>query len=428
MSEVRILSPRLWLPTMSENYDNSINASHSQPPAIYPTLRLKPGRNASILNRHPWIFSGALTRPTNEIPSGSIVHVVDPTGTIVATGAWSPRSLIAVRVFAFAEAVIDAAWIRARIAEADNRRRILGLGPDTDTTGYRVVFGESDRLPGLVVDRYEDVLVIQLANAGMERLHNCVVDCLIDLFHPRAIYERSDLPSRHEEGLESRTGVCYGKHPGLVEFREHGRRCLADVANGQKTGFYLDQRDLRYQIMPLAAGRRALDVFSFSGATGLAALIGGATTVDFVDTSQSAIDLCLQQAALNGIAESRFQCHATDAFQWVSSRQHPEYDLVMLDPPALIKSQKHLASGHKAYHFLNRAALRLVKDGGMFVTSSCSAFFNEANMAMTLRRAGEQAGVTMSILRVIRQSPDHPLSLNFPEAAYLKSFICHVCR
>ncbi len=383
---------------------------------------------ASVANSHPWIFSGALEKPDTPIENGDVVSVCDHEGGIVATGAYSKQSMIAVRVLEFADIEIGRDWLTRKIRLADQRRQLLGYGPGTDTTGYRVVFGESDNLPGLVVDRYNDVLVIQIAIAGMEKLRDDIIAALTDIFNPSCIYERSDLPNRTEEGLESKTGLCVGQMAEVVEFLEHGITYMADIATGQKTGFYLDQKDLRREIRRLASGRRVLDLFSYTGACGIAALAEGGLSAHFVDASQSALTLCRRQAVRNGIDVSNLTCDEADVFQWLSVRSRPEYDLIMLDPPALIKSKRHIDAGSKAYHFLNRAALRLVNDGGIFVTSSCSAFFPEAEMAAMLRRAAEQADVELSLLKIVRQSPDHPLSLAFPEAAYLKSFICQVRR
>lgn len=394
---------------------------------MYPELRLKLNRTASLVNRHPWIFSGALERIPEGVADGDLVSIGDGAGGTGAVGTFASHSLISVRVFHFGLAVIDKAWIRRRIQEADQRRRLMGFG-GADLSGYRVVFGESDRLPGIVIDRYGDVFVIQLATTGAERFRPIIVECLVELFSATAIYERSDLPSRTEEKLPAVTGLLYGELPPSVEFWEYGRSCLADVADGQKTGFFLDQRDLRQEIFQLANGRKAVDLFSYTGACALAALAGGAASVHCVDSSERALPFCVRHASINGIEPSRVTVETADVFQWVATRSKPEYDLIMLDPPALIKSRRHYEAGRKGYHFLNRAALRLLKDGGVLVTSSCSAFFTEEDLMVTLRRGADQAGVEISLLKTIRQSPDHPLSLHFPEAAYLKAFACLVSR
>ncbi len=395
---------------------------------MYPEFVLKERHSASIENRHPWIFSGNLKTIPDGVTNGSLVTVKDADGTVIATGTYSAKSMIAVRVLEYGPAVIDKNWIKDRIKSADDRRRLMGLGIDDRTTGYRVVFGESDGLPGLVIDRYADVLVIQTTTVGMNTLMDVVMESLVELFSPRAIYERDDISVRREEGLEQKTGLLYGNDPGLVEFSEHGRKYLADVISGQKTGFYLDQRDLRQKISQLSADRRALDLFSYTGAAGIASLAGGASSVHFVDSSGAALEICTRHAEINSIPASKISTEELDVFQWLGSHAEPEYDLVTLDPPALIKSRKHAETGRKGYHFLNRAALRIIRDGGILATSSCSAFFTEVDLAATLRRAANQAGVRLYILKAVRQASDHPWSVYFPEAAYLKSFVCRVER
>jgi 23S rRNA (cytosine1962-C5)-methyltransferase len=395
---------------------------------MYPTIRLKAGRPGSHLSRHPWVFSGAIDRTETLPDHGEIVTVLTHDGELVGTGTWSAASMIAVRLFSFEECEIDPVWLTARIREADRRRTMLGFGPDTDTTAYRVVYGESDWLPGLVVDRYGDCLVLQIATAGAERLKANILSALTEIFSPQVILERSDLATRSEENLEPVVQLHMGDAPGLISFRERGRMCLADIMSGQKTGFFLDQRDLRDLVHRLASGDRGLDLFSYTGATTIAALIGGVKQMTCVDASEAALELCLRHAEANHLDSERICLAKADVFQWLSEREEPAYDLVLLDPPALIKSRKHIEHGRKGYHFLNRAALRLVKDGGLFFTSSCSSYFGEDDMLITLRRAADQAGVRLQLLATVRQSGDHPLSLYFPESGYLKSFVCQVNR
>jgi 23S rRNA (cytosine1962-C5)-methyltransferase len=255
-----------------------------------------------------------------------------------------------------------------------------------------------------------------------------VRDSILELFEPRAIYERSDHPARHDEGLKPVTQALHGKIDGPVQFLEHGRKCFADVTDGQKTGFFLDLRDLRQEVSQLAEGRRVADLFSNAGAGGLAALLGGAKSVHFVDSSERALDLCGRHVDLNDISRENVRTIKDDVFQWLADKDEPEYDMVLLDPPALIKSRRHYETGRKGYHFLNRAAMRVLNDGGILASSSCSAFFSEDDLAVTLRRAADQAGVTLSLIKTVRQSPDHPLSVYFPESLYLKSFICQINR
>jgi 23S rRNA (cytosine1962-C5)-methyltransferase len=389
----------------------------------YPIIPLKAGREANVGFHHPWIFSGALSSVPSGITHGDLVHVADRQGTIIGTGTFSARSSIAVRVFDFKKAAIDEAWFVRRLQVADERRRLLGFGPGTDTTGYRVVFSEADGLPGLVIDRYGETFVVQISTAGMDRLRPHILAACQTLWSPAAIVERSDLVVRKEEGLQEVVAVHVGEAGKPVPFLEHGLHFTADVLHGQKTGFFLDQKDLRAAVGKLASGRRVLNLFSYTGATTVAALRGGATSVHNVDESAPALAQIAEHIKVNKLDTAASTAQEADVFTWLHEAGDATYDMVIVDPPALVKSRGEKESAAKAYHFLNRAALRLVADGGIFVTSSCSRFFSEEDMAFMLRRASVQAGVTFDVLEVLRQAPDHPVSIYFPESVYLKSFI-----
>ncbi len=395
--------------------------------ATYHVLPLIPGKEANVGFKHPWVFSGALAKVDEKAKHGSLVHVVDRNGKIIGTGTYSNKSSIAVRVFAFGDAMIDRAWFEAKLKAADERRRLMGYGPGTDTTGYRVCFGEADGIPGLVVDRYEDVFVFQIGTAGLDALREDVIGALLDVFHPKALVERSDMASRREEGLEPFSAVHVGDEPAPITFKENGLTFVADVVNGQKTGFFFDQKDLRQAVRGLAKGS-VLNLFSYSGATGVYAMAGGADHVHNVDGSEAALTLCEKNAVANALKTDAFTTQETDAFDFLNVNKDSQYDTVMIDPPALIKSGKDAEEGKKAYHFLNRAAMRLVKDGGIFVTSSCSHFLPEEDLMFILRRASVQAGLHLDVLASVRQAADHPQSVYFPEAQYLKSFIFRVTR
>ncbi len=393
---------------------------------MYPTLTLKPDKEHLLESRHPWIFSGALDMGETPVEPGSLVNVVDSKGKIVATGTYSAQSNIAVRVFEFNEVIIDEKWLKEKIHSAYNRRLLLGYGPGTDTTGYRVVFGESDGLPGLVVDCYADVFVIQFTTAGADKLREDVVKCLVELFKPRAIFERSDIANRKEEGIEERTGTVYGDYSAgdQVEFTENGIKLLAHPISGQKTGFYLDQKDTRKMIRELADDKEILNLFSYTGANSVAALWGKAHSALNIDSSKWALKQSADLAGLNGLDTIKLKSEEADVFQWLNSQPGDKFDMVIMDPPAIIKSRNDVDDGRKAYHFLNRAAMRLVRPGGIFVTSSCSQFFTVEDFATTLRRASVQNGLTLNLLKIIPQSPDHPIFLYFPESFYLKTFVC----
>ncbi|MFA6603338.1 MAG: class I SAM-dependent rRNA methyltransferase [Patescibacteria group bacterium] len=393
-----------------------------------PIVKLASGKEVSARHRHPWIFSGALAEKPADLANGALVTVAAASGQPLGVGTYSKHSSIAVRLLSFGEAVIDEAWLRGRLRRAAEVRALHGYAPGGATSGYRLVFGEADGLPGLVVDRYEDVLVLQISTAGMDLLKPLIVNALAAEFQPRCIFERSDLAVRKEEQLPDVAGPLQGEDPGLVEFQENGWRFLADVAHGQKTGYFLDQKDLRLAVSSFAAGRKTLNLFSYTGAGSIAALKGGAASVLNVDGSAAALELCPRQAELNGLKTADISSETADVFQYLATKTEPEFDMVLLDPPALIKSRKDAEEGKKAYHFLNRAALRLVRDGGILATSSCSHFLSEEDLLFVLRRASIQAGVELSVLASIRQSADHPRSVYFPENDYLKSFICLVRR
>lgn len=394
----------------------------------YPIMTLKEGKEANLVYRHPWIFSGALAALDRDIPHGSLVWLADTKGKILATGTYSAHTTIAVRIFEFSKVEINQKWLRDKVTAAGEKRVAFGYGPGSATTGYRLIFGESDSLPGIVIDRYEDVFVLQFSTAGAELLKNQIVEILLEMFQPKSIVERSDIPVRAEEKLPDSRGLLYGKAPELVEFKENGLNFLADVTGGQKTGFYLDQKELRAEIAKISAGRKTLNLFSYSGASGIAALKGGAISVLNIDSSEQALSLSEKIRKLNDISADIYNFKMADIFNWLAAQSKPEYDLVLLDPPALIKSRNDRESGQKAYHFISRAALRLVHDRGIFVSSSCSSFFTEEDLAFTLRRASVQANLSLELLHIVRQSPDHPISFYFPESSYLKSFICRVRR
>ena len=421
---------------------------------MYPIITIKKGKEVNVIHRHPWIFSGALVERPKNLENGSLVHVADEDGKIIGTGTYSSHSSIAVRVFAFGEEELTHDWFVQKIREAHDRRLLLGYGPKTETTGYRVVFGEADGIPGFVLDRYDDVFAFQMSTAGLDKMFEMILSAIREVFpDATTIIERSDIPVRKEEGLEERVRVHFGEEPGFVAFKENGWNGMADVMHGQKTGFFLDQKDARRAIADLADGRSVLNIFSYSGMAGVAAMKGGATSVRHVDSSEAALALCAEHAKKNRIDIEAFAAEQSDVFQWFNRASATllnlplvrggnacppakgddrgstgAYGMVILDPPALIKSKKDAEEGKKAYHFLNRAALRKVEENGVFVTSSCSAFMPEEDFAFMLRRASIQAGVKISILRVIRQSPDHPLSVYFPESSYLKTYVCRVNR
>lgn len=393
---------------------------------MYPTIYIKQERVDSVRYRHPWIFSGAIAGKDSSVTHGGLVRVIGEDETFLGVGTYSTSSSIAIRVFDTRDTMIDVDWFVQRLTEARRRRTRMGLGEGTDTTGYRLCFGEADGVPGLVVDMYGDVAVFQLSTAGLEGLRTQIVSAIDQVLSPREIIERSDVAVRKDDGLEEIVAVRKGEDPGVVEFLERGRRYLVNPLEGQKTGFFLDQRDARDTVQRLAQGKECLNLFSYTGAFSVAAMLGGARSCHSVDLSSSALALCEQHRLLHGFSQEAFTTQEADIFQWLGERPEPSYDLVVLDPPALIKSSKDAQPGKKAYHFLNRAAMRLVRDGGVFVSSSCSQHLDEEDLLFILRRASVQNGLDLRVLAVHRQAVDHPLSVYFKEAEYLKTVICEV--
>lgn len=393
---------------------------------MYPTIRIRQERVDSIRYRHPWIFSGAISRADREVGHGGLVRVEGEDGTFLGVGTYSANSSIAVRVFDTQEVTIDVDWFVRRLTQARARRQMLGLAGETDTTGYRACFGEADGIPGLVIDVYADVCVFQLSTAGLDQLREEIVEAIDRVFIPRCIVEKSDVAVRKDDELEDVVAVRKGVDPGEVEFLERGRRYWVNVIEGQKTGFFLDQRDARDTVQRLASGKDCLNLFSYTGAFSVAAMLGGAKSCHSVDLSASALAGCERHRELHGFSKESFTTQEADIFQWLGERREPSYDLVVLDPPALIKSSKDAEAGKKAYHFLNRAAMRLVRDGGVFVSSSCSQYLSEEDLMFLLRRASVQSGLDLRVLAVHRQATDHPLSIYFKESAYLKTVVCEV--
>jgi 23S rRNA (cytosine1962-C5)-methyltransferase len=393
----------------------------------YPTIKLKKNRDGNVVFQHPWIFSGAIEYIPPSATHGSLVRIENEQGQCLGVGTFSQSSSITVRILDFNETVIDEKWWEEKIENAKEQRELLGYGQKTETTGYRLLFAEADGVPGLVVDVYEKVLVLQISTAAMEMMKPQILAALKKIIKPKAIVERSDLFVRREEDLEEFTGILEGKISEPIEFLENGLRFTADTLSGQKTGFFTDQKNLRSALEKFSEGRNVLDTFSYSGAAGNYALRGGASSVTFLDASQDALELCKAHVALNfPKKKTHIETLSEDAFQFLAKSENKPWDMILLDPPALIKTKKDEEAGKKAYHFLNRAALRALPNKGILVTSSCSHFLSEEDFIFMLRRAAVQAGVKLHILDSIRQSPDHPDSLTFPEARYLKSFIALV--
>jgi len=386
------------------------------------SLILNPGREKSLLHRHPWVFSGAVERVKGEPQPGETVAVRDSHGAFLALAAYSPKSQILGRVWTYRESeMVDANFLRARLARAIGLRQELAKVTD----GMRLVHGESDDLPGLVVDRYGDTLVIQVLSAGMERWRDTLADLLVELTGCANIYERSDAEVRELEGLPARMGLLRGALPAPLVIHEHGLKFYVDVEKGQKTGFYLDQRDNRRRIGELANDKDVLNCFCYSGGFSLSALRGGARSVLSVDSSAEALALARENVKLNNLAEDRAQWLEADVFKSLRLMrdQGKSFDLIVLDPPKFAPTAHHATNASRAYKDINLWALKLLRPGGLLASFSCSGGVNADLFQKILAGAALDAGVTAQIVGRFAADADHPAVLNFPEGEYLKGLL-----
>jgi 23S rRNA (cytosine1962-C5)-methyltransferase len=384
-------------------------------------LFLKPGRDDAARRRHPWVFSRALAGSPPD--AAGEVEVRTASGTLLGRGFASPRSSIAARFWRFDDGPIDAGFVSGRVREAVRLRERF-VPPLTD--GYRLVHAEGDGLPGLVVDRYGDVLVVQATTAGTEAARPLWLPALRALLPEASILQRNDLASRHGEGLALQDELLSGaRPPDRVPFRERGVTYLADLAGGQKTGFFLDQRDNRHLVQGLAAGRSVLNLFSYSGAFGVAALAGGASRVTHVDVSEPALALARENHAANAQDLSCVDTVAADVFDDLRARvgRGETWDVVVTDPPAFAKKTPDVDRACRGYKDINRLALKLLAPGGLLLACSCSGPISADLFQKVLFAASLDAGVPARILERRGAGPDHPVSIDCPETEYLKAFL-----
>ena len=362
--------------------------------------------------------------PLTSFAPGDPVQIQDSRGTPVGSGYVNPRSLICARLVSREpERPLDRDLLAARIAGALALRERLFPGEPF----YRLVYGESDGLPGLVVDRFGDVLVVQVTTAGMDRVREEILGVLVDLVAPAGILLRNDTGSRELEGLEQYVEVAHGEVPERAEIRENGVRFLVPLTGGQKTGWFYDHRDNRARLGRYVAGRRVLDVFSYAGGWGVQAAAAGAAQVLCVDSSAAALALMEESAALNGVG-ARVRGLQEDAFDALRDLglARERFDVIVLDPPAFIKRRKDYKQGEKAYQKLNRLALELLSPDGILVSASCSFHLERDALLDAVLRAGRDTGRELQILEEGHQGPDHPVHPAIPETAYLKAFFARV--
>ncbi|MBE0698671.1 MAG: class I SAM-dependent rRNA methyltransferase [Anaerolineaceae bacterium] len=392
------------------------------------SLLLKPGRDRSLMLHHPWIFSGAIAQVQGKPEQGETVAVRAPQGNFLAYAAFSQESKIAARVWSWDEAdTVDADFLRRRLQASLELRR--ALVPTQETNALRLVHAESDGLPGLVVDRYADLLVIQCLSTGAERWRDTLVGLLCDLTGIHNVYERSDVEVRTLEGLPHREGWLQGDGE-LPPFSisENGLRFLVDPAHGQKTGFYIDQRRNRQRLRDLSAGKNVLNCFCYTGGFSVYARAGGAASVLSIDSSRDALELARTNMRLNGLDSEGVEWLEADVFQALRTLrdQGKVFDLVVLDPPKFAPTAAQVERAARGYKDINLLALKLLRPGGLLFTFSCSGGITPELFQKIVTGAALDAGVEVEVVETLTQGLDHPVALTFPEGAYLKGLICYV--
>ena len=388
------------------------------------TVRLRAGKERSLRRRHPWVFSGAVERVEADPANGSTVRVVAADGAFLGWGAFSSESQIRVRMWSFDESHrVDGALIADRIVGAAARRSHL----HHETNAMRLVFAESDLLPGVIIDRYDSVAVLELTSAGADFWRDAIADACMALDGIDTVFERSDADVREREGLPMRTGTVRGiEPPTRIEIHEGPSSYLVDVRAGHKTGFYLDQRESRRVLSRYVASQRVLNVFAYTGAFSVVAWAGGASTVTSVDSSSPALSIARENLRLNGYPDT--QLITADAFAELRRRRDrgEQFDLVVLDPPKLVGSKQQVDRGARAYKDLNWLALRLLAPGGTLVTFSCSGGVTPDLFQKIVADAAINADREVQIVERLEQATDHPVLLSVPETQYLKGLVCRV--
>lgn len=393
------------------------------------TLVLKRGKERVAANKHPWIFAGAIHSERGP-EDAAIAELVDGEGTRMASGFYSKSSQIRLRALTFGDDVLDENTIANRITNAIARRR--AIFEDGSTNCARIVHAEGDDLSSLIVDRYDDVLVVEIANRGVEQLKPLIVDVLQRELKPRAIYFKNDLPLRKTEGLsttdefmecgsEAAASQAATSSPHSIVL-ESGLKFNVDPEEGQKTGFFLDQRENRRMARELANGKRVLNLFSYTGGFGVYAAAGGASSVTNVDISARAIEVARENHALNGL-DAQFT--VADAFQYVRQSKE-QFDFLVCDPPAFAKSRNEVERAARGYKDVNLFAMRMIAAGGLMMTFSCSGHMPIDLFQKVIFAAALDAGRRVSFVRRLTAGPDHPVSIYCPEGEYLKGFLLEI--
>ena len=382
---------------------------------------LKPGRDKAIRNQHHWIFSGAI-QSLPDFENGGILPVHSANGEMLGYAYFNRDASIRGRMVSFGQTLPEDA-IRQNLERAIELRRRFFY--PAITNAYRLINAEGDFIPGLTADIYADVLVLQVGTLGMDRLKPLLLELLVKELKPRSVCEKSNLPSRREEGLKDYEALLYGEPIDRVQIIEEGLPFLVNIAEAQKTGFYLDQRESRKLVREQAGGRRVLNAFAYTGAFSVYALKGGAIRADAVESSESAVSLAKENFKLNGIPIDSGSFFNADVFEFLR-KPELDYDFIILDPPAFAKKKSDVIKACRGYKDINRLAIQKVRPPGLVLTFSCSHFVDEKLFKQVVFESALEAGRRVRILQRYRQPLDHPINIYHPETEYLKGFLLYV--
>lgn len=391
-------------------------------------IYLKVNREKSLKRKHPWIFSQAINKIKGKPLMGDTVEVYDSKDNWLARGAYSPDSQIVIRVWTFNESEeINDDFFQRKLEKAQKRRDwFIAQG---ELTGYRLIAGESDGLPGVTIDVYDKYIVCQLLSAGADRHRYTLVECLKNLYPDCAIYERSDVDVRKKEGLELTTGWLHNPQDTTeCIINEHGIKIHVDIEKGHKTGFYLDQRVSRLAAGKYCKDKTVLNCFSYTGTFGVHCAANGAKEVVNVDVSQTALDLAEKNTALNGLEDANVSYVKADVFKLLRQyrEEKKQFDMIILDPPKFVESKAQLTGACRGYKDINMIAMQLLKPQGILLTFSCSGLMESSLFQKVVADAALDAGRSAYIVDRLHQAPDHPVSSNYPEGYYLKGLVCQV--
>lgn len=386
---------------------------------------LNPGREKSLLRRHPWIFASAIRSVDMEIVPGATVDLLSSEGKFLARASYSPISQIRARVWTFEDESVDKDFFRRKIQTAIELRKMSRV--ENHTNAYRLLHAESDGMPGFVVDRYKDLLVLQSTTAGSDFWKEIIADVLVEETGIQNIYERSDVDVRELEGLKPITGVLRGTSTDpQLQITEYNLKFNVDIQHGHKTGFYLDQCANRQRVGEFAKDRDVLNCFCYTGGFSIHALANGAKSVLSVDSSADALALLEENIALNRVPADRHTSIEGDVFQLLRKfrDENRSFDMIILDPPKFAPTAAHAEKASRAYKDINLLAFKLLRHGGVLFTYSCSGGIDAALFQKIVASAALDAGVDARIIEHLSQGSDHPVSLHFPEGAYLKGLVC----